>query len=125
VRFRIAFPSYQVLLLATSCPFLKDLLNLPFWLTIHEVRGWLLKVSPMLQGFLVWEEEASMEGIVDASLGWQFKAICGGPYYLRNFKGSIALGVQFGCWMSRLEVSSLQPDLLAFLIWSVMGFAPS
>src|SRR5579863_97068 len=122
--FRIAFPSYQVLLLATLCPFLKDFLNLPFWLTIHEVRGWLLEVLSMLWGFLVREKETGMEGIVDAPLGRQFEAICGGPYYLRNFKGSIALGVQFGCWMSRLEVNSLQPDLLAFLIRFVMGFAP-
>ena len=106
------------------CPFLEDLLDLPLWLTIHKVRGWLLKVSPMLWGLSVWKKETGMEGIVDAPLGRQFKAICGGPYYLRNFKGSIALGVQFGCWMSRLEVSSLQPDLLAFLIWPVMGFAP-
>src|SRR5579863_6035209 len=124
MRFRIAFPSYQVLLLATSCPFLKDLLNFPFGLTLHEVRGWLLKVSPMLWGLLVREEETSMEGIMDVPLGQQFKVICGGPYYLHNFKGSIALGAQFGCWMSCLEVSSLQPDLLAFLIWSAMGFAP-
>ena len=124
MRFRIAFPSYQVLLLATPRAFLEDLLNFPFRLALHEVRWWLLEVSSMLWGLLVREEETGMEGIVNAPLGRQFKAICGGPYYLCNFKGSIALGAQFGCWMSRLEVSSLQPDLLAFLIWSVMGFVP-
>ena len=97
MRFRIAFSSYQVLLLATSCPFLKDLLNFPFRLTIHEVRGWLLEVSPMLWGLLVREEEAGMEGVVDAPLGRQFKTICGGPYYFRDLEGSIALGAQFGC----------------------------
>ena len=94
MHFRIAFPSYQVLLLATSCPFLKDLLNFPFRLTLHEVRGWLLEVLPMLWGLLVREEETGMEGVVNAPLGRQFKAICGGPYYLCNFKGFIvtALG---------------------------------
>jgi len=97
VHFRIAFSSYQILLLATPCLFLKDLLNLPFRLTIHEVRGWLLEVPSMLWGFLVWEEETGMEGVVDAPLGRQFEVICGGPYYLCNFKGSIALGAQFGC----------------------------
>src|SRR5579863_8503285 len=106
------------------CPFLEDLLNFPFRLALHEVRRWLLEVSPMLWGFLAWEEETGMEGIVNVPLGRQFKVICGGHYYLCNFKGSIALGAQFGCWVSRLEVSSLQPDLLAFLIRSVMGFMP-
>src|SRR5579863_7787154 len=92
MHFRIAFPPYQVLLLAMPYPFLKNLLNLPLWLAIHEVRGWLLKVLPMLWGFLVWEEETSIEGIVNAPLGRQFKAICGGSYYFCDFKGSIVLG---------------------------------
>ena len=74
------------------CPFLKDLLDLPLWLAIHKVRRWFLKVLPMLWGFLIWEEETGMEGIMDVPLGWQFKVICGGPYYFRDLEGSIALG---------------------------------
>ena len=106
------------------CPFLKNLLNLSLWLAIHKVRGWLLKVLPMLWGFMVWEEETGMKGIVNVPLGRQFKVICGGPYYFCNFKGFIALGAQFDCWMSRLEVCSFQLDLLALLIWPVMSFVP-
>ena len=58
----------------------------------------------MLLRFLVWEEEASMEGIVDAPLWWQFKAVRGCSYLFTNFEGSVALGAQFGSGMSCLEV---------------------
>jgi hypothetical protein len=60
-----------------------------------------------------------MKHVMDLPLCQKFQLVASWSDDLKDFEWAISFGSQFDCWMGSLEISTLQPDLLVFLIWSV------
>ena len=73
----------------------------------------------MFLGFMIGQQETAMEHIMDSPLHQKFQPVGSWSDDLKDFEWAISLGSQFDCWMSHLEISALQPDLMTFLIWSM------
>jgi hypothetical protein len=72
---------------------------------------------PIFLGFMMGQQKVSMEHIMDLPLCRKVQPVHSWSNDLDDFKWTISLWLQFDCWMGSLEISTLQPDLLAFLIW--------
>jgi hypothetical protein len=78
----------------------------------------------MFLGLMIGQQEISMERIMDLPLHWKVQLVHSWSNDLNDFKWTISLRLQFDCWMGSLEISTLQSDLLAFLIRLMTCFTP-